>query len=228
MADLHSIPDDDELNDWCKQVEKLEVELQGMGEVNLAAVSEHRDIVERFRFLEEQMTDLEESIRSLKTTITQINQISKTRFLDAFHKVNKYFSETFFVLFNGGEAALKLKDPENPLETGIDILCRPPGKRTRNIDLLSGGEKALAALALLFASFKYLPSPIMFLDEVDASLDHVNIVRFTNFLKEFAQTTQLVMISHNSLTMEAADALYGITMSEPGISRLVTAQIGDR
>ncbi|MBN1357052.1 chromosome segregation protein SMC [bacterium] len=226
--EIDPLPDEAEISDWCRQTEKLETDLNALGDVNLAAVAEHREIVERSRYLEEQMTDLEDSIRSLKTTITQINQVSKTRFLDAFREVNRYFSDTFRVLFDGGEAALRLQDPDNPLETGIDIVCRPPGKRARNIDLLSGGEKALAALALLFAGFIYQPAPIMFLDEVDASLDEANIARFTGFLKEISRTTQLVMISHNPRTMESADALYGITMPEPGISKLMTAKVSER
>ncbi|MCD4655039.1 AAA family ATPase, partial [bacterium] len=222
---LEHIPDEQELSDWKEQMIRLQNSLQMLGDVNLAAEKEHRELVERNRFLEEQTRDLEESISSLRSTIQQINRASRVRFMDAFDIVKKHFCEIFRQLFNGGKASLELLDPDDPLESGVDIVCKPPGKRARTIDLLSGGEKALAALSLLLAGFRYKPSPLLFLDEVDAPLDEANIVRFTEFLKDLAKVTQVVMITHNAITMEAADILYGITMEEPGISRLVSARL---
>ncbi len=224
-AALGRVPDDSEIEDWKKQAELLQENLNLFSDVNLGAEHEHRELVERSRFLDEQLQDLESAIASLRTTIQQINRTSKTRFMDAFEVVNRHFGSIFQGLFDGGEASLELIDPDDPLETGVDIMCRPPGKRARTIDLLSGGEKALAALALLLAGFRFKPSPLLFLDEVDAPLDDHNVVRFTRFLKSLAEVTQVVMITHNSVTMEAADILYGVTMENPGISRLVSARL---
>jgi len=222
---MNSIPDERELKDWKEQIGLLQNSMQVLGDVNLGAEKEHRELVERNRFLEEQTKDLEDSIISLRSTIQQINRASRIRFNDAFKIVNTYFSEVFHQLFEGGEAFLQLLDPDDPLESGVDVVCKPPGKRARTIDLLSGGEKALAALSLLFAGFRYKPSPLLFLDEVDAPLDEANVARFTLFLKDLAQVTQVVMITHNATTMEAANILYGITMAEPGISKLVSARL---
>ncbi len=223
---LESLPDAEELTAWRTRLETLEKDLEKLGDVNLAAEAEHRELVERNTFLDEQIDDLETSINSLTATIQQINKTSKQKFIHAFTAVNQHFNHIFNQLFEGGEARLQLQDPDDPLESGFDIICNPPGKRARNIDLLSGGEKALTALALLLASFRYKPSPILFLDEVDAPLDDTNIVRFTQFLKELSETTQIMLITHNSLTMDAADILYGVTMPDPGISRLLSARIG--
>lgn len=224
-VEFPEVPEPEELQQWKAQIEVLRNNLLMLGDVNLAAEEEHRELVERNQFLDEQIRDLEESIGSLRSTIQQINRASKVRFLEAYEVVNSHFGEVFQKLFSGGEASLQLLDPDDPLESGVDIVCKPPGKRARTIDLLSGGEKALAALSLLLAGFRYRPSPLLFLDEVDAPLDDANVVRFTEFLKELAKVTQVVMITHNATTMEAADVLYGITMEEPGISRLVSARL---
>ncbi|MBN1298045.1 AAA family ATPase, partial [bacterium] len=223
--DLGRIPDGDEIEDWRKQIDILQSNLDMLGDVNLAAEQEHRELVERNRFLDEQIRDLQDSIASLRATIQQINKASRIRFSEAFETVNTHFGQVFQRLFSGGDAFLELIHPDDPLESGVDIVCKPPGKRARTIDLLSGGEKALAALALLLAGFRYRPSPLLFLDEVDAPLDDANVERFTEFLKELAEVTQVVMVTHNATTMEAADVLYGITMEEPGISRLVSARL---
>ncbi len=224
---LEQLPAENEIIAWRQQIEALEQSLVELGDVNLAAEAEHRELVERNAFLDDQIRDVEESNQALRKTIREINKTSCDRFMDAFESVNRHFSSIFTRLFQGGEAALTLLDPEDPLESGIDIVCRPPGKKSRTIDLLSGGEKALSALALLFAGFQFSPSPILFLDEVDAPLDDVNVVRFTQYLKDVSQYTQVMMITHHSITMEAADILYGVTMEEPGISRLVTARFDD-
>jgi chromosome segregation protein len=224
--ELGRIPDEQEMDDWKNQLETLQDTLSMFTDVNLGAEQEHGELVERNRFLEEQLQDMEHAIQSLRSTIQQINRTSKSRFLDALTAVNQHFGSIFQGLFGGGEASLKLTDPDDPIESGVDIVCKPPGKRARTIDLLSGGEKALAALALLLAGFKYRPSPLLFLDEVDAPLDENNVTRFTTFLKKLSEITQVVMITHNPLTMEAADILYGVTMEEPGISKLVSARLG--
>ncbi len=224
--ELGRVPEDQEIADWKNQFESLQTTLALFSDVNLAAEQEHRELMERFHFLDEQLRDMEHAIQSLRSTIQQINRTSKTRFIDALNAVNTHFGEIFQGLFGGGEASLELSDPNDPLESGVDIICKPPGKRARTIDLLSGGEKALAALALLLAGFKYRPSPLLFLDEVDAPLDENNVARFTTFLRTLSQMTQVVMITHNPLTMEIADLLYGVTMEEPGISKLVSARLG--
>jgi chromosome segregation protein len=222
---LGRIPDDTELSDWKHRIETLQQSVSLFSDVNLGAEQEHRELVERSRFLDEQMQDLEHAIHSLRTTIQQINRTSRLRFMDAFDAVTEHFGVIFRGLFGGGEATLELINPDDPLESGVDIVCKPPGKRARTIDLLSGGEKALAALALLLAGFKYKPSPLLFLDEVDAPLDEHNVSRFTTFLVSLSDITQVVMITHNAQTMEAADILYGVTMEEPGISKLVSARL---
>ena len=226
LKKLKELPEESEIQDWVVRVDYLRTQILELGDVNLAAVEEHKELVQRGQFLDEQVVDLETSIQSLRKTIHEINDISRTRFQDAFDNINRNFNEIFAELFSGGEAALRLEQPDDPLESGIEIVCKPPGKKARTIDLLSGGEKALSALALLFASFRYHPSPILFLDEVDASLDDSNVVRFTQFLSRLSKTTQVVMISHNPLAMEAGEVLYGVTMAEPGISKLVSAKIG--
>ncbi len=222
---LESIPDETEMNDWKQRIELLQQNILLFSDVNLGAEHEHREVTERSRFLDEQLQDLEHAVHSLRTTIQQIDRTSKTRFIEAFNVVTEHFGTIFQKLFGGGEARLELTNPNDLLDSGVDIVCKPPGKRARTIDLLSGGEKALSALALLLSGFKYRPSPLLFLDEVDAPLDEHNVTRFTQFLKSLAETTQIVMITHNALTMEAAETLYGVTMEEPGISKLVGAKL---
>lgn len=222
---LGRLPDDTEIEDWKQRIEVLQQSVSLFSDVNLGAEQEHREMVERSRFLDEQLQDLEHAVQSLRTTIQQINRTSKIRFIEAFDVVTEHFGIIFQGLFGGGEAMLEMTDPNDPLESGVDIVCKPPGKRARSIDLLSGGEKALSALALLLAGFKYRPSPLLFLDEVDAPLDEHNIARFTNFLRSLAETTQIVLITHNPMTMEIADTLYGVTMEEPGVSKLVGARL---
>lgn len=225
-ARLTDLPDLAEIDAWKAHIETQEKEILALGDVNLAALEEHREIVDRNKFLDEQMKDLEDAIQGLRSTIQQINTTSRNRFMEAFTAVNREFASIFAKLFEGGEAELRLENPDDPLETGVEIICKPPGKRARTIELLSGGEKALCALALLLAGFKFRPAPILYLDEVDAALDDANVIRFTRYLKDLSLETQVVMITHNPLSMEIAEALYGITMPEPGISKIVSARIG--
>jgi chromosome segregation protein len=199
--------------------------LERLGPVNVLAVQEHDEQEERFKFLTEQRADVANSVDSLRKTIKEINEASAERFNETFREVNKAFGETFSRLFRGGEAEMRLLDETDPLESGIEILARPPGKRLQNLMLMSGGEKALTAIALLFALFRSKPSPFCILDEVDAPLDDVNTTRFVDVLREMSSNTQFIVITHNKLTMEVAGTLYGVTMEEKGVSKLVSVEM---
>jgi chromosome segregation protein len=206
------------------ELAEIRDKLEAMGEVNLAAIAESRSTEERLGFLLEQETDLKNAVESLYETIDKINQTTKERFLSAFRSINEKFQEIFPDLFRGGEARLEMTDEDNLLETGIEIMARPPGKRIRNMDLLSGGEKALTAVALIFSIFLIRPSPFCLLDEVDAPLDDSNIVRFNDMLKKLSNRTQFLVVSHNKRSMVSADTLYGVTMEEPGVSTVVSVE----
>jgi chromosome segregation protein len=201
--------------------------LERLGPVNVLAAEEYAEQEERHRFLTVQRADVIASIERLRTTIREINQTSSERFAVTFEEVNRNFGALFQRLFRGGEAEMRLLDDDDPLESGIEIVARPPGKRLQNIMLLSGGEKALTAIALLFALFQTKPSPFCILDEVDAPLDDVNTLRFIELLVAMAAETQFIVITHNKLTMEAAGTLYGVTMEEKGVSKLVAVEIDD-
>ena len=212
-----------------KEVEQATRELKEkigrMGEVNLAALSDFRTTNERYLFLKTQQDDLADSIHLLHQTIERINRTTKQRFLDTFEKVNEKFKETFAHLFRGGKAELSLTDESNPLESGVEISANPLGKRMQNLTLLSGGEKAMTAIALVFSVFKVRPSPFCLLDEVDAPLDEANVVRFQEMLKQMSENTQFILITHNQKTMSFADVLYGITMEERGVSKAVSVNL---
>jgi len=207
------------------RLKRLQRRIENFGEVNLLAVEEYDALGARHSFLQEQQEDLLQSIADLRKAITQINRKSRSRFKKTFTQVNEQFMYVFPRLFSGGNARLVLTEPEDMLATGVDIEARPPGKKLQNINLLSGGEKALTAVALIFAIFQIKPSPFCILDEVDAPLDHANIGRFNSMVKEMATTSQFVIITHNTRTMEIADTLYGVTMEEPGVSRLVSVDM---
>lgn len=219
-ANLEELPPDAQT-----QLKRLQRRLDGFGEVNLLAVEEYDALHERHTHLREQQADLQQSITDLHTAINQINRKSRRRFKKTFTLVNAQFEKVFPRLFHGGNARLVLTEPDDMLATGIDIEVRPPGKKLQNISLLSGGEKALTAVALIFAIFQIKPSPFCLLDEVDAPLDHANIGRFNAMIREMAATSQFVIITHNPRTMEIADTLYGVTMEEPGVSCLVSVDM---
>lgn len=212
-----------------KEVETEVADLKGkvakMGEVNLAALSDYQETHERYAFLERQQEDLLESINMLHNTIEKINRTTKQRFMDTFEQVNDNFQETFARLFQGGKAKLSLTDEANPLESGIEITANPLGKSMQNLSLMSGGEKSMTAIALIFAVFKVRPSPFCLLDEVDAPLDEANVIRFQEMLKEMSLNTQFILITHNQKTMSFADVLYGITMEEGGVSKAVSVRM---
>ncbi len=195
-----------------------------MGPVNVLAYEEHKESSERLVFLTTQRDDLLKSIAELQESIRKINATSSERFQLAFTAINANFSEMFTRLFRGGSAEMRLLDENDLLESGVEIIAHPPGKRNQSILLLSGGEKALTAIALLMAIFRFKPSPFCILDEVDAPLDEANIDRFTRLLREMTDETQFIAITHNKRTMETADVMYGVTMEEPGCSKIVSVR----
>jgi len=206
------------------EIQTIRERLDRMGPVNVLAVEQSQELEERHQFLTAQRQDLLDSIAELDSAIKKIDRTSRERFQEAFQIINQHFGEVFRQLFGGGTAGLSLIDEEDILESGIDVMAQPPGKRLQNVMLLSGGEKALTAIALLFAIFQYKPSPFCILDEVDAPLDDANIGRFVKMLEGLKEQTQFVLITHSRKTMEIADQLYGVTMEEPGVSKLVSVR----
>ena len=205
---------------------EMRTRLDAMGPVNMMALEEYKETAERHAFLDTQRKDLLDSIENTQATIKEIDTFSRQKFEEAFHKINENFQTTFRKLFGGGHAFMRLTDEENSAESGIDVVASPPGKKLQNVLLLSGGEKALTALALLVGIFQYQPSPFCILDEVDAPLDEANIGRFTELVKEMSVQTQFVLITHSKKTMSIAPVLYGVTMQEPGVSKLVSVRFG--
>jgi chromosome segregation protein len=201
---------------------ELRTKLDSFGAVNMMALEEYNETAERHEFLDTQRKDLLDSIQNTQATIKEIETISKQKFEEAFHKINDNFSKTFTKLFGGGQAFMKLTDEENAYESGIDVIASPPGKKLQNVLLLSGGEKALTAFSLLVGIFQYAPSPFCILDEVDAPLDEANIGRFTELVKDMSGTTQFIIITHSKKTMSIAPVMYGVTMQEPGVSKIVS------
>ncbi len=209
-------------------VAELRDKLEKIGSVHVGAIEEYDELKQRYEFLSKQQQDLVTSLEGLKKAIQKINRISRERFLKTFEMVNEKFQEIFPRLFKGGRAKLLLIDEDNLLDSGVEIYAQPPGKKLQSITLLSGGEKALTAVALVFAIFLIKPSPFCLLDEVDAPLDDANIDRFNDMVREMTAHSQFIVITHNKRTMEKADCLYGITMEEAGISKVVSVKLGDQ
>ncbi len=205
---------------------EMRTRLENMGPVNILALEEYKEVAQRHEFLETQRRDLLESIENTQNTIKEIELVSRQKFEEAFHAINETFQHTFKKLFGGGQAFMKLTDEENSAESGIDIVASPPGKKLQNVLLLSGGEKALTALSLLVGIFRYAPSPFCILDEVDAPLDEINVGRFNELVKEMSMGTQFIIITHSKKTMSIAPAMYGVTMQEPGVSKVVSVRFG--
>jgi chromosome segregation protein len=208
-----------------EMVADLRGKVEKMGAVNILAIDQFDDLESRHAFLTTQRKDLVDSIASTNEAIRKIDKTTRERFKDAFTVINQNFEVTFTTLFGGGKAGLVLLDDTDQLESGIDIIAQPPGKRLQSVQLLSGGEKALTAMALMFAIFKYRPSPFCLLDEIDAPLDDANIGRFVEMLQGMNDHTQFILITHNRKTMEIANRLYGVTMEEPGVSKLISLQL---
>jgi chromosome segregation protein len=214
-----------ELESREQEYKELRDKIDSMGAVNMMAVEEYQEAEQRFEFLSTQRQDLLDSIRDTIQAIDEIDAVCRRQFKDAFEAINAGFKEAFVSLFGGGHGELRLIEGAEETDAGVEIVAQPPGKKLQNVLLLSGGEKALTALALLIALFRYKPSPFCVLDEVDAPLDEANVDRFAHMVREMSATTQFIVITHSKRTMETASQLYGVTMEEPGISKIVSVRL---
>ena len=223
----HRVPEatEDELERQQLQLQRLQQKIDALGEVNLMAIEEYQEQEKRYDFLSQQRDDLNQSLDALQKAISQINRTTRRRFKETFEKVNETFQQVFPRLFRGGKAELRLTDDSDLLETGVEIIVQPPGKRLQNVNLLSGGEKALTAVALIFSLFLIKPTPFCILDEVDAPLDDANIDRFAEMVTEMTAQSQFIIITHSKRTMSVLDTMYGVTMQEPGVSKLVSVRM---
>ena len=208
-----------------KEANKIREEIRNIGSVNIDSIEEYKNTSERYDFMCEQRLDIENSMAQLKDVIAEMTETMKEQFLKQFKIINENFKTTFKELFGGGTAELKLEDESKILETGIEIKVQPPGKKLQNMMLLSGGERAFTAIALLFSMLKINPSPFCILDEIEAALDDVNVYRFAEYLKKFVGQTQFLTITHRKGTMEQASTVYGVTMEENGISKLLSMKL---
>jgi len=219
------IEEDFKQNKLKNEIKLLENKIENLGPLNMAAESEYKEIKERYEFLVGQKEDLENAYSSINDIINEIDKNTIKNFTDTFYMVNENFVKVFKILFGEGKAELKLTDPENMLNTGVEIFVQPPGKKLQNMNLLSGGEKAMIACTLIFAMFLCKPTPFCFLDEIDAPLDDANVERFCKIVRTLSENTQFVIITHNQKTMASADSLYGITMQEPGVSKVISVRL---
>jgi chromosome segregation protein len=225
VGDHHMRPAPDEVSR--ARIEELVRLIERMGSVNLDAMREHTEAEQRFTFYSTQKADLEKALADLTRAIQQMNRESKRLFEETFAAVNERFREIFPRMFRGGRAELRLTNPEDMLETGIDIIAQPPGKKLSSIELMSGGEKALTAVSLIFAIFQIKPSPFCILDEVDAPLDEANVARYNELVRSMTDRSQFILITHVKRTMQMVDVLYGVTMPEAGVSKIVSVKIND-
>jgi chromosome segregation protein len=223
---LRELPDDAQESDWQESLQSVERKIQRLGAINLAAIDEFQQQSERKTYLDAQHEDLVSALKTLEDAIEKIDMETKNRFSETFEKVNNGFQDLFPRLFGGGKAYLEMTS-DDILDTGITVMARPPGKRNSTIHLLSGGEKALTAVALVFSIFELNPAPFCMLDEVDAPLDDANVGRYCDMLKHMSDRIQFIFITHNKITMEIADHLTGVTMHEPGVSRLVAVDVDE-
>ena len=221
-----ALPEDADPQAWQENLERLGVRITRLEPVNLAAISEYEEELKRKQYMDAQHEDLISALETLEKAIRKIDRKTRTRFKDTFENVNKGIQDLFPKLFGGGHAYLELTG-DDLLTTGVSIMARPPGKRISSIHLMSGGEKALTAVAFVFAIFRLNPAPFCLLDEVDAPLDDANVIRFTALVKEMSESVQFVIVTHNKITMEMVHQLSGVTMREPGVSRLVQVDIDE-
>ena len=221
---IAEMPEQAAVDAWQQRVEQLATRIQRLGPINLAAIDEFKEQSERMEYLDRQHEDVTKSLETLEEAIRKIDRETRTRFKETFDKVDAGFKELFPKLFGGGHAYLELTG-EDLLDTGVTVMARPPGKRNSSIHLLSGGEKALTAVALVFSIFHLNPAPFCMLDEVDAPLDDANVGRYSNLVREMSEHVQFIFITHNKVTMEIANQLSGVTMQEPGVSRLVSVDV---
>jgi chromosome segregation protein len=229
--DIETVPVSDdvlEIDILNKEIEELKKKLDSYGTVNLVAIEEYDELKVRYDFLMQQQNDLLSAKESLHQVILKLNRTTKQMFMETFEKVREEFKNYFKMLFNGGDAQVYLIDEQDPLESGIEIICRPPGKKLQNVLLLSGGEKSMSAIALIFAIFKVKPSPFCILDEIDAALDEANVDRFSRILQEFSKISQFIVITHNKKTIINANVMYGITMQQSGVSKIVSVKFADK
>jgi chromosome segregation protein len=226
QALLDEMPEEAEESAWQQKVNDLGQKIQRLGAINLAAIEEYEQQSERKKYLDAQNDDLMKALDTLENAIRKIDRETRTRFKETFDKVNGGFKDMFPRLFGGGHAYLELTG-DDLLEAGVAVMARPPGKRNSTIHLLSGGEKALTAVALVFSIFQLNPAPFCMLDEVDAPLDDANVGRFCDMVREMSENTQFIFITHNKITMELAQQLNGVTMHEPGVSRLVAVDVDE-
>ena len=223
---MEHLLDETTVTDWEEKVARCDVRLQRMGAINLAAIDEFEEEQERKDYLDAQYQDLTEALDTLENAIRKIDRETRSRFKETFENVNKRLQEIFPRLFGGGQAYLELTG-DDMLTAGVTVMARPPGKRNSTIHLLSGGEKALTAVALVFSIFMLNPAPFCLLDEVDAPLDDANVARFCEIVGDMSDKIQFVIITHNKITMEMANQLVGVTMNEPGVSRLVAVDVDE-
>jgi chromosome segregation protein len=211
-----------------RRINELKNMIKELGPVNVAAIDDYIRTKERYEFMNNQRNDMEQAREKLLRVIAEMTSIMKKQFLEQFRLINKNFNDVFRELFNGGRASLSLVDEENVLESGIEIEAQPPGKKLQNMMLLSGGERAFTAIALLFAILRLKPSPFCVLDEIESALDEANVYRFIEYLKNYSCNTQFIVVTHRKGTMEGSDMLYGVTMEEHGISKIVSMKMGEK
>jgi chromosome segregation protein len=223
---LEEVPEEATSAEWHERLEAMEQRIKRLGAINLAAIDEFREQSERKEYLDRQYADLTEALETLETAIRKIDRETRTRFKETFDRVNAGLQATFPRLFGGGHAYLELTG-DDLLDAGVTVMARPPGKRNSSISALSGGEKALTAVALVFSIFELNPAPFCLLDEVDAPLDDANVGRFCDLVREMSERVQFIIITHNKITMELANQLLGVTMNEPGVSRLVSVDVSE-
>ena len=210
-----------------RKLQEIKGKIRALGNVNVGAIEEYKEVSERYEFMSAQLEDIEKSREELNRLITELTSKMAEQFKAQFVRINSYFGETFVELFGGGKATLELEDENDVLSCGIEIKVQPPGKALKTITLLSGGEKAFVAIALYFAILKVHPTPFCVMDEIEAALDEPNVVRVANYMRRITSKTQFIVITHRRGTMEAADVLYGVTMQERGVSKVLTINMND-